>query len=49
MLVEKERQEEMDYVVETLQMFESGPWQEATTGAGQAPTTTKWVDFVKNG
>ena len=40
-LVGKGRQEAMDYVVETLKMFVSGSWQEATTRAAKVPTFTK--------
>ena len=31
----------------SLGMFECGSWQEATSKAGKAPTTTKWIDRVK--
>ena len=37
----------MNYVVKTLRVFEFGSWQEATSKAGKAPTTTKWIDQVK--
>ena len=43
---EKERNEEMDYMVETLKMFGCGSW-DATTTAGQNPTMTKWVGRAK--
>ena len=38
--------EEVD-VVGTLKMF--GWWGDAATKAGHNPTTTKWIDRVKNG
>ena len=40
------RKEDMDHMVETLTMFEFGPWEEATTNAGTKLTTTKWVHRV---
>ena len=41
------REEEMNYMVKTLGMFEFGSWQAATSKAGKAPTTTRWIDSDK--
>ena len=38
---------EMNDKVNTLGMFEFGSWHEATSKAGKAPTTTKWIDRVE--
>ena len=43
------KEEKMKYMVKTLGMFEFGSWQEATSKAGKAPTTTKWIDRVMKG
>ena len=43
------REEEMNSMVKTLVIFEFGSWEEATSKAGKAPTTTKWIDRLKNG
>ena len=43
------KEEKMNYMVKTLEMFEFGSWQEATSKAGKAPTTTKWIDRVTMG
>ena len=45
--VRQGREEEMNYMIKTLGMFEFGSWKDATLKAGQMPTTTKWVDRVK--
>ena len=37
----------MNYMVKTLEMFEFGSWEDATSSAGKMPTTTKWVDRGK--
>ena len=34
------REEDMNYMVKTLQMFEFGSWRDATSRAGEMPTTT---------
>ena len=41
--VRQGREEEMNFLVETLGMYDFGSWQEATSKAGKAPTTTKWI------
>ena len=46
--VRQGREEEMNDKVKTLGMFEYASWHEATSKAGKAPTTTKWVDRAKN-
>ena len=45
--VRQAREEEMNYMVKTLGMFEFGSWQEGTSKAGKAPTTTELIDRVK--
>ena len=45
--VRQGREEEMKYTVKTLGMFEIGSWEEATSYAGKAPTTTKWIDRAR--
>ena len=37
----------MGYMVKTLKMFDFGSWEEATSTAGKAPTTTKWIDRAR--
>ena len=37
----------MKYMVKTLGMFEIDSWEKATSKAGKAPTTTKWIHRVK--
>ena len=43
------KEEKMNYMVKTLEMFEFGSWQEATLKAGKAWTMTKWIDRVTMG
>ena len=44
----KGRMEELDYMVNVLEMFEFGDYEEATRrGGGRRPTTTKWVEGWK--
>ena len=45
--VRQGREEEMNYRVKTLGMFEFGSWEEATLKAGKALTTTTWMDHMK--
>ena len=45
--VRRGQEEEMNYMVKTLKMFEFGSWEDVTSRAGKMPTTTKWVDPVK--
>ena len=45
--VRQGREEKMNYMVKTHGMFEFGSWHEATSRAGKAPITTKWIDRVK--
>ena len=45
--VRQGREEEMNYMVKTLKMFEFGSWEDATSGTSKMPTTTKWVDRAK--
>ena len=40
-------EEEMNCMVGTLRVLEIGSWEETTSKAGKAPTTTKWIDRVK--
>ena len=42
--VRQGREGEMNYMVKTLGMFEFCSWEEATSKAGKAPTTTKWIN-----
>ena len=37
-------EEELNYMVKTLRMFEFGSWEDATSRTSNVPTTTKWVD-----
>ena len=46
--VRKGREEEMNYMVRTLEMFEFGSLEEAMAKAGEVPTSTKRIDRVKN-
>ena len=39
--VRRGREEEMNYMVKTLEMFEFGSWEAAMTRIGKIPTTTK--------
>ena len=41
------REQEMNYMVKTLKMFEFGSYEDATSGTSKMPTTTKWVDRAK--
>ena len=45
--VRQGREEEMNYMVKKLGMFEFGSWKDATSSAGKMPTTTNWVDRAK--
>ena len=45
--VQQERKKELQYIIKTLQLFEFGSLQEATSRGGKAPTTTKWVDRTR--
>ena len=45
--VRQGREEEMNYMVKTLKMFEFGSWDDATSGTSKMPKTTKWVDRAK--
>ena len=45
--VHQSREEEMNYMVKTLKMFEFGAWEDATSRTSKMPTTTKWVDLAK--
>ena len=42
--VRQGREEEMNYMVKTLKMFEFESWEDATSRTSKMPTTTKWVD-----
>ena len=37
-------EEELNYMVKTLRMFEFGTWEDATSRTSKMATTTKWVD-----
>ena len=37
----------MGCMVKALKMFDFGSWEEATSTAGKAPTTTKWIDRAR--
>ena len=41
------REEEMNYKVKTLKMFEFGSWEDVTSRTSKIPTTTRWVDRAK--
>ena len=41
--VRQSREEEMNYMVKTLKMFEFGSWEDATSRTSKMPTTTTWV------
>ena len=43
---DKVEREEMNYMLMTLEMFEFGSREEATSKASKEPTTTKWIDRV---
>ena len=44
----KGRMEEVDFMINTLKMFEFGEYDEAVRrGGGRQPTTTKWVERVR--
>ena len=45
--VRQGREEEMNYMIKTLKMFEFGSWEDATSRTSKMPTTTKWVDRAK--
>ena len=45
--VRQGREEEMNYTVKTLKMFEFGSWEDATSRTSRMPTTRKWVDRAK--
>ena len=45
--VRQGREKEVNDMVNVRGMFEFGLWEEATSKAGQAPTTTKWIDRAK--
>ena len=45
--VRQGREEEMNYMVKTLKMFEFESWEDATSRTSKMPTTTKWVDRAK--
>ena len=45
--VRQGREEEMNYMVKMLKMFELGSWEDATSRTNKMPTTTKWVDRAK--
>ena len=45
--VRQGREEEMNYMIKTLKMFEFGSWEDATSTTSKMPTTTKWVDRAK--
>ena len=45
--VRQGREKEMNYIVKTFGMFEFSSWQEATSKAGKAPTTTKCIHRVQ--
>ena len=40
-------QEEMNYMIKALKMFEFGSWEDVTSRTSKMPTTTKWVDRAK--
>ena len=42
--VRQGREEEINYMIKTLGMFELGFWKDATSRTSKMPTTTKWVD-----
>ena len=44
----KGREEEMNYMVRTLEMFEFGSLEEAMPKAGKVPTSTTWIGRAKN-
>ena len=49
-MVRAGREEEVRYMIEKLDMFEFGTWEEAVErSGGKAPTTTKWVEGWKVG
>ena len=41
------RKEELEFMVEKLDMFEFGTYEEAVSRGGKPPTTTKWVEGWK--
>ena len=41
------RKEEKDFMVDKLNMFQFGSYEEAVKRGGKAPTTTKWVEGWK--
>ena len=41
--VRQGREEEMNYMVKTLKMFEFGSWDDATSRTSKMPTTTRWL------
>ena len=41
------RKEEKDFMVDRLNMFEFGSYEEVVKRGGKAPTTTKWVEGSK--
>ena len=45
--VRRDYEEETNYTVKTLEMFEFGSWEEASSKVGKPPTTTKWNDRVR--
>ena len=45
--VRQGREEDMNYMIKTLKMFEFGSWEDATSRTSKMPTTTQWVDRAK--
>ena len=48
-LTKEARKEEVEYIVKKLEMFEFGSREEAMRRGGKEPTTTKWVEGMKEG
>ena len=46
-MVKKGREEETNYMVKKLDMFEFGDYENAGAKGGKKPTTTKWVECKK--
>ena len=45
--VRQGREEEMNYMVKTLKMFEFGLWEDATSRTSKMPARTRCVDRAK--
>ena len=48
-LVEEGRREEVEFMVDKLDMFEFGTYEEAVKRGGKVPATTKWLEGWKMG